>query len=245
MTFPKGTFGSLTMFEMNGKKFVVKRANPTYERSILNEINILTDLQHKNIVSIVSYDKLEPFYVMPYINGRDLYFVLSESEQPASEFLFYIYGEVLNALEYCHENSVYHLDIKPENIMIEHGTNKVYLIDFGHATNSNIISSKFNIGTLEYDPPEVILKIPYVPEEVDSWQVGILFYEICTFQVPFNGGIESADYEKYIKTGNLRLPYSLKDTVVKFIFSLIRPVPAERLSIKEIKCEFKKLITLL
>lgn len=61
--------------------------------------------------------------------------------------------QLLSALHYCHSRSIYHGDVKPENVMLLGDVAK--LGDFGSASTSAVRDAL--AGTLEYSPPEIIV----------------------------------------------------------------------------------------
>lgn len=71
------------------------------------------------------------YYVMNYIDGRSLSDTLKQRNQPMTEAeVSRMLPQMLEALDEVHQQGIWHLDIKPGNIMLDsHG--KAYLIDFG------------------------------------------------------------------------------------------------------------------
>ena len=95
-------------------------------------------------------------------------------------------------LNHCHEHNVAHRDLKPENILLnyEDGVVTAKLGDFGCSklfeNSMNTTTSK--IGTPLYMAPELFLCQNYKYKfECDIWSVGVIFYNLCQFQVPFTG----------------------------------------------------------
>ena len=92
----------------------------------------LANLNHPNLVKV--HDLFEEngtaYYVMEYIDGESLHTKLNrDGPLPESLVLRYL-DSLLPALEVAHNQNIWHLDIKPENIMVDK-KGKVFLIDFG------------------------------------------------------------------------------------------------------------------
>lgn len=96
---------------------------------------------------------------------------------------FLFFKQILNALEFLHENNLVHRDLKPENILI---TNKniVKLCDFGCCVDIRNGFRETFCGTFEYMAPEIIKELPY-NQAVDMWSLGILLYEMLHGHSPF------------------------------------------------------------
>lgn len=90
--------------------------------------------------------------------------------------------QVIAALIYMHSLGVIHRDLKPENIIVVNGVAK--LGDFGWATYTPKEKRITFCGTLDYVSPEIVTG-EYYDEMVDVWSVGVLCYELCTGQAPF------------------------------------------------------------
>ena len=114
--------------------------------------------------------------------------------------------QLLQAINYCHEQKVAHRDLKPENILInpkEKGSIKV--IDFG---TSHVFDQKHHemhqmYGTAYYIAPEV-LEGKYT-ELCDIWSIGVILYIMLSGKPPFNGK-NDREILKHVKESN----YSLK-----------------------------------
>ena len=98
----------------------------------IDEATALYELQHPNIVRVtdVFEENGTAYYVMEYIDGLSLADLISQKGALAeSEALGYI-CQVADALSYVHSKNRLHLDVKPQNIMIDRN-GKAVLIDFG------------------------------------------------------------------------------------------------------------------
>ena len=103
------------------------------------EARRLRKLKNENIVSV--HDLFEEngtaYYVMDYIDGENLAERLKRTGQPMSEKeVREILPQVLNALKSVHDAGIWHLDLKPANIMVDKD-GKVKLIDFGASKQLN------------------------------------------------------------------------------------------------------------
>ena len=104
--------------------------------------------------------------------------------------------QILDALSHMHDKNIIHTDLKLENILVVNNLldikyNKdinIKICDFGtsHQTNQKC---NFNIGTVDYSPPECIIGLPY-GKSIDIWSFGCILYELITGQCLF-------DYTRY------------------------------------------------
>lgn len=110
------------------KDFVAK-----FRKKFIKEARMISSLNHPNIVRI--YDVFEEndtsYFTMEYINGESLNDYINSKGRLSPEEAQRIIREVASALKYIHSKKINHLDIKPGNILIEKGTGRIVLIDFG------------------------------------------------------------------------------------------------------------------
>lgn len=105
--------------------------HPVYTDLLKRELEIGIGLQHANIVRYFDYkEDPEPYILTEYVDGKTLKETAPETLNSQQDK---ITRQICEALSYLHENGIYHLDIKPQNIILtSHGKN-VKLIDLGYA----------------------------------------------------------------------------------------------------------------
>jgi len=81
------------------------------------------------------------------------------------------------------QSQIAHRDIKPENILLDKNYN-IKLADFGLATRSNQLCYKM-CGTLNYFPPEVHMKLGYIPANMDLFAIGVILFLMAAGNPPF------------------------------------------------------------
>ena len=123
-------------------------------------------------------------------------------------------------LKYIHHNNIFHRDIKPENIFIcDDGTVKI--IDFGCSFKIKVLdkeTDKLQIGTPHYMAPELVKQKRY-NHKVDIWSVGVMLYEMCVGQDPFN---DKATEDIYKNIKEAKPDYSLIPEKFKWFKELIK-----------------------
>lgn len=170
-------------------------------------------LQDENILKMYGffYDENRIYLILEFCPEGELYRELKEApegrfeEERASDYIW----QTLQALKYMHSKDVIHRDIKPENLLNCLGRIKV--ADFGWSVHAPSNKRKTMCGTLDYLPPEMVTRQvdPY-GKEIDIWSLGILAYEFCVGQPPFETGTQHETYEK-IKNLNYKFPEGLSE----------------------------------
>lgn len=111
-------------------------------KDFLKEVQILADLQHPNIVRIIDAgfnQNDEPWMALDYIDGSHIDEYVKDQDLSLINIVKLI-EEIAESLSYVHQQQIYHLDIKPENILIKtyHELPQPILIDFGISLNTKI-----------------------------------------------------------------------------------------------------------
>lgn len=154
------------------------------------EAELIFSLKHPNIVSVSDiFDANDTsYYVMQYVEGGSLARKLQD-EGPLSEddALRYI-RQVLSALYVMHAEGLYHLDLKPANIMLDAYDNAV-LIDFGASKMADDTSGKFSTTTPLYTrgfaPTEQIEGVlSRLGAWTDIYAVGATLYSLLSGMAP-------------------------------------------------------------
>ncbi|ORX55964.1 kinase-like protein, partial [Piromyces finnis] len=160
------------------------------ELDLLREATISSILIHPNILYMKYMVRTANYFylISEKIDGEDLCdYIMKNGSLPEKKAREIIY-EVIVALQYLHNNYIIHRDIKCENIMIEKGTGRIVLLDFGSACFYTNLSSQINefCGSPVYQAPEVILSQPYWGPELDIWGLGVVLYVLTTGILPFD-----------------------------------------------------------
>lgn len=163
------------------KKYVPK--DPRYVDELyirfVDEIKILFNISHPNIVRIYNYylypNAKTGFLQMEYVDGLCInqYAPMPWDEKGWED----IFAEVIGAFEYLEKNHILHRDIRPENILIDKNGN-VKIIDFGFGKQLNGSRNDGNSILLNWPatemPNEVQLNQEY-DERTEIYFVGTLF----------------------------------------------------------------------
>ncbi|XP_042498545.1 MAP3K epsilon protein kinase 1-like isoform X2 [Macadamia integrifolia] len=157
---------------------------------IMQEIDLLKNLNHKNIVKYLGSSKTKTHLhiILEYVENGSLANIIKPNKfGPFPESLVAVYiAQVLEGLVYLHEQGVIHRDIKGANIL----TTKeglVKLADFGVATKlteADINTHSAVVGTPYWMAPEVI-EMSGVCAASDIWSVGCTVIELLTCVPPY------------------------------------------------------------
>jgi len=157
----------------------------------LRETRLPARLEHPNVLPVYDAGDIDGslFVVVPYVHGRDLRRYLDGGIPPVTETLA-IVRQVGDALDEAHAAGLVHRDVKPENVMIEEGSGRVYLADFGlvrqlHA-GQQLTPVGFVFGTAAYLAPEV-LRGEEADGRADQYALACVLFECLTGTVPFAG----------------------------------------------------------
>ena len=158
-----------------------------------DEVRILAQLDHPNIVKVSDYDVLPdgtPFYVMELLHGRTVRDALATVGHMPPRIAYEIARQLLEALQcaHTHEIPVIHRDIKPDNIFLhspKHGEPQVKLIDFGVSSVADRKHDGAFVGTWSYAAPEQI-RGEAPTAQTDLYAVGLVLYEMLAGRGAFD-----------------------------------------------------------
>ena len=265
----KGAFGEVYMTSKEGtnKLFATKKiskqkiSSPTLKKYFLNEILILKEIKHKNIIhyEAVKHTVHNFYLITEYCNGGGLSDCLEKYKKiygrPFSELVVqHIMRQIVDALKYLHGKRIIHRDIKLDNILVnfENENDKsnmnmlkaqIKMIDFGFAThlgNKNLRYSTLG-SPINMDP--ILLKklatksnaanlIGY-DEKADIWSLGTVCYEMLIGQGVFNAE-NMRDLIKKVELGTYHVPTNLSKEVVSFLNGMLQYNAKKRLSAEEL-----------
>jgi serine/threonine-protein kinase len=165
-----------------------------------NEAQAAGRLSHPGIVSVYEWGEEGEivFLAMEYVEGKSLreYFNLGvRFERDAVSVMV----QLLDALDYAHEQGVYHRDIKPANIIVMNEgrlKGKLKIADFGIARidSSNLTQTGAVMGTPGYMAPEQYSG-NLVDWRADIFSAGVVMYQLLTGVRPFIGNPDVIAYK--------------------------------------------------
>lgn len=161
----KGSYSKLYLLkDLQNKKYICKRVQKRYYNE--TEWKLIKDIQSEHILSFDDIYKEEfpddpdNFYVYmitPYKDEIDLFTRLTEDSEWKERKVCTYLLEMSKALKVCHDHSIVHLDIKPENfVIVQENPLKMRLIDFGFSCLDKDVQLRSIFGTPGYVSPEVI-----------------------------------------------------------------------------------------
>src|SRR5688572_5463743 len=174
----------------------------------LREARTAARLSHPYIVPIHSVDEVEGvglgvggafvFYVMAYVDGETLADRVRARGPLPAHTVTRVMREVAWALAYAHAQHVVHRDVKPANIMLERGTERALVMDFGIARVTSVTDESRSLATLgmtgvgevmgtpEYMSPEQACG-EVVDGRSDLYSLGVVGWFALTGTLPFTG----------------------------------------------------------
>lgn len=176
--------------ELLGRRVAVKELHAEGEEDrALREARTVAQIRHPHV--IVLFDVVEedgrPWIVMELVDGRSLAEVLTQDGPLAPREAARVGAAVTGALRAAHERGVLHRDIKPGNVLVEHGTGRVVLTDFGIARvagATTLTKAGDFVGSPEYTAPERMSGQAAGPAS-DLWSVGVLLCAAVVGRSPF------------------------------------------------------------
>ena len=180
---------------------------PEYALTGLEEARTAAMLNNANIVTVHDFEVQDNFayIIMEYVDGMTLTELLRVvGDNISIDMVTAVFDGVAAALQFAHENRVLHLDIKPDNVMIDH-QGQVKVMDFGLARLSNVQGFQAAAGgTIGYMPPEQMMR-ETLDARCDEWALASLTYEMISGNNPFFANDLSAAIDR-IEGAELVLP---------------------------------------
>ena len=185
-----------------GRKVVIKVLPPEMIASadrFRREIRLLAEMQHPNIVPLLTSDSSASFlyYTMPFIRGESLRARLTrDGSLPVNDALS-IWRDVLDALSYAHARGVIHRDIKPANILL--GERNAVVTDFGIAHAIEVAGGDVGdptpgliLGTPAYAAPEQLAGDGKTDQRADIYSAALVMYLMLEGRLPHSGDTTAA-----------------------------------------------------
>src|SRR5258708_1260390 len=166
--------------------------SPDHIERFRREARMTARLSHPNIVPVHTFGEIGDFVyiIMKYVHGESLGARLRREGSVSSADARRILVELAQALDYAHREGVVHRDLKAENILIERGSGRAMLTDFGVALLRSLDPARdvgARYGTPHYMSPEQAAGEQDLDGRSDLYSLGVLGYYMVSGDLPFHG----------------------------------------------------------
>jgi serine/threonine protein kinase len=164
-------------------------SNGAARKRFAREAQAAAAVVHEHVVPIhgVNSWKGLPYLAMAYIAGRSLQERLDHDGPLGVKEILRIGMQAASGLAAAHAQGLVHRDVKPANILLENGVERVRLTDFGLARavdDASVTQSGVVAGTPQYMAPEQASGRA-VDHRADLFSLGSTLYAMCTGRAPF------------------------------------------------------------
>ena len=268
----KGSYGEVYLTKKEGKSclFATKKMDrkfadqPQVSKYLKNEIAILRELNHKNIVKLedVKVTKNHYYIVMEYCNGGSLSDCLNKYKNIfghpfTQEIVQYIMRQIINVMKYIHSNGIIHRDLKLDNILVNFDSDYdknnlnmlkgiIKIIDFGlstHMGNSNLCYS--TVGSPINMDPNILIKMNENKMGINTEKM--LGYDqkadiwslgtLCYEMIIGKSAFDSKTMQELInkvQSGTYSVPTKLSKEIVSFLNAMLQFNSKKRLTCDEL-----------
>ena len=264
----KGAFGQVFLTSKQGseQQFATKQidkkyaANAKAKKYLDNEIMILKDIDHENIVKLYEVKETSKYYylVTEYCNGGGLSDCLDKYQEEHNapfpeELVQYLMKQIVSALRYLHSKGILHRDIKLDNILVHFESEedrlkqnlmkaKVKMIDFGFARYLKKEELAYStLGSPINMDPGILRKLNKMEhskeygydEKADIWSLGTACYEMLIGKCTFDAESMKELVSK-VERGNYFLPSTLSKEAVSFLNGMLQYDFKKRLTAEQL-----------
>ena len=259
-TLGKGGYATVKLAEHNEtrqqcalKIMRRKGISDAFDKLVKNEISIMKELSHQNIINILDYSE-DALYTLPDGRTMEVYYIALELAENGEMFDYiaeggrfseplacYYLHQLIEALEHMNKNGIVHRDIKPENILLNSNYD-IKLTDFGFAEHQT--SSTVRKGTRSYMAPEMHLVTEFETLPLDIFALGVVLFIMIKGAPPFNTAkITDQHYKLFLSNPLIFWKCHFKRfegdapsiKLIDLLSKMMNSDPERRISLEEVK----------
>jgi serine/threonine protein kinase len=169
-------------------KFVHTRLRDRLD-TLRDEVLLAQKVTHRHVCRTYDLEEVDGRYLvkMEYVAGETLADKVAREKRLSVAEALAIARSIVEGLEAAHAAGVVHRDLKPRNVLLEEGSGRVVLMDFGIARTTAPTGQTADdgiSGTPEYMAPEQV-RAQKVDGRTDLYALGCLLYQLVVGEVPF------------------------------------------------------------
>ena len=242
-TIGEGNFAKvkLSIFKPTKEEFAIKIINKKklqkkMKNTIFRENDIISQLQHPNIITVfeILEDSENYYIIMENCKNGELFdYIVAHQNLDENEASIFFY-QLIKGVEYIHSKNIVHRDLKPENLLLTEN-NILKIIDFGLShpfDGTEMLKTK--CGSPSYAAPEIITGTVYDGFKTDVWCCGVILYAMLCGFLPFEGENDMELFKSIVEC-DPEIPRELSKESKKLIRKIFTPNPNKRITIPEIK----------
>ena len=198
----RGGFSTVYKAELFGNTWAVKKFSWAFSgesaldfkdiQNVVNEILIMNSLHHERILKLKAFafrlkaKKLSVKIVTEILKCDLKQLIYSDNELTEEEKLN-IALQILYGIRYLHSRRIQHLDLKPQNILVNAENTEIKIADFGISKANFQETKRTSIGgtTLIYASREYVIENKVSPQKSDMWSYGAILFELFARKRPW------------------------------------------------------------
>ncbi|KAG3267289.1 hypothetical protein H1C71_034733, partial [Ictidomys tridecemlineatus] len=234
----EGSFGQVVLarHRLTGLEVAVKVLSKTEEKeAVLCERNWLMDLEHPYIIQLFQVIETDQnmYLIMEHASGGQLRRYIPHIGGIPEDKVRRVFREMVHVVHYCHEKGVAHLDLKPENFVLD-DKGHMKLIDFGLSMSFTPGQKLSGFrGTLLYSAPEMVQGKRFEGPPADVWSLGVSLYFMLSGSRPFKMSTTEG-LKKRILEANYSIPQHVSEEASDLIQQILTLDPKQRPTLEQI-----------
>lgn len=181
-----GSYGNVfaASFPNESNTYAIKKYTNEHKMNgapaaFVRESNVLSRLQHPNIVHTFRYKKSNGYKIIMELADKTLDDLM---DSHVTINYMNVFAQIVRGVLYLHTHNIIHGDLKPANILIFDTVCKIADID-SYVTPKKYRDFQYPITTLFWRAPELLHEQSYT-EKIDIWSLGIILYKLLTGKIP-------------------------------------------------------------
>ena len=196
------------------------------EHTLYQEIEIISKLKHKNIITVHQIIEDVDYYyiIMDNCKKGELFYLYSRKSKFKWKRIIYNFLSI--GVEYIHSQNIAYRDLKPENLLLtENKILKIIELCLSHYFDGDKLL-KTKCGSSSYNAPEIINGREYDGFKTDIWCCGVILYVMLCGFLPFGGDNDNELFQSIIHFNDI--PIVLSNDRKKILKRIFIPNPEQK-----------------